>query len=82
MTGSSIRSSLPYDAFFPKLSVLPQDVPNAGMFISNCAHHVSLANPTTWAEMPVPALDSTNTVTDITLNKVKIIKIYFHDVRF
>jgi len=48
---------------------LAQDVPNAGMFMSNCAHHVSLANPTTWAEMPVPALDPTNTATDITLNK-------------
>ena len=42
------------------------------MFMSNCAHHVSLANPTTWAEMPVPALDPTNTVTDITLNKVEM----------
>ena len=39
------------------------------MFMSNCAHHVSLANPTTWAEMPVPAIDSTDQ-TDITLNKV------------
>ena len=46
-----------------------QDVPNSGMFMSNCAHHVSLANPTTWAEMPVPAIDSTDQ-TDITLNKV------------
>ena len=44
--------------------------------MSNCAHHISLANPTTWAEMPVPALDPTNTATDITLNKVGIIKIY------
>ena len=25
--------------------------------MSNCAHHISLANPTTWAEMPVPALE-------------------------
>ena len=65
-----------------KKRVLSQDVPNAGMFMSNCAHHVSLANPTTWAEMPVPALDPTNTDTDITLNKVEIIKIYFHDVCF
>ena len=46
-----------------------QDVPNSGMFMSNCAHHVSLANPITWAEMPVPAIDSTDQ-TDITLNKV------------
>jgi len=57
------------DALYAQAQQLVQDVPNAGMFMSNCAHHVSLANPTTWAEMPVPALDSTNTVTDITLNK-------------
>ena len=49
--------------------LMRQDVPNSGMFMSNCAHHVSLANPTTWAEMPVPAIDSTDQ-TDITLNKV------------
>ena len=50
--------------------------------MSNCAHHISLVNPTTWAEMTVPVLDSTSTVNDITLNKVEIVKIYFHDICF
>lgn len=57
------------EALYTQAQQLAQDVPNAGMFMSNCAHHVSLANPITWAEMPVSALDPTNTVTDITLNK-------------
>ena len=39
--------------------------------MSNCAHHVSLANPTTWAEMAVPTIDSSNQAA-ITLNQVHV----------
>merc|ERR1719430_191774 len=38
------------------------------MFMSNCAHHVTLANPTTWSAMPVPTLDS-NDQASVTLNQ-------------
>ena len=48
-----------------------QDVPNSGMFMSNCAHHISLVNPTTWAEMAVPTIDSSNQAA-ITLNQVHV----------
>ena len=46
-----------------------QDMPNSGMFMSNCAHHVTLANPTTWSAMPVPTIDS-NDQPSVTLNQV------------
>ena len=45
-------------------------MPNSGMFMSNCAHHVTLANPTTWSAMPVPTIDS-NDQTSVTLNQVR-----------
>jgi len=48
---------------------LAQDMPNSGMFMSNCAHHVTLANPTTWSAMPVPTIDSNNQAS-VTLNQV------------
>ena len=44
-------------------------MPNSGMFMSNCAHHVTLANPTTWSAMPVPTIDS-NDQASVTLNQV------------
>ena len=51
-------------------STIKQDMPNSGMFMSNCAHHVTLANPTTWSAMPVPTIDS-NDQTSVTLNQVR-----------
>jgi len=57
------------EALYAHAQQLVKDVPNSGMFMSNCAHHVSLANPTTWAEMAVPTIDSSNQAA-ITLNQV------------
>merc|ERR1711872_1160340 len=46
------------EALYTAAQKLSQDMPNSGMFMSNCAHHVTLANPTTWSAMPVPTIDS------------------------
>ena len=40
-----------------------QELPENGMFISNCPHHVSMLDPTIWGELEVPALDSDSTTT-------------------
>merc|ERR1712047_239463 len=37
---------------------LSQELPENGMFISNCPHHVSMLDPTIWGELEVPALDN------------------------
>jgi len=42
---------------------LSQELPENGMFISNCPHHVSMLDPTIWGELEVPALDSDSTTT-------------------
>merc|ERR1711972_1071752 len=57
------------EALYTAAQQLSQDMPNSGMFMSNCAHHVTLANPTTWSAMPVPTIDS-NDQTSVTLNQV------------
>merc|ERR1711962_1729339 len=57
------------EALYTAAQQLAQDMPNSGMFMSNCAHHVTLANPTTWSAMPVPPLDS-NDQASVTLNQV------------
>merc|ERR1711962_424460 len=57
------------EALYTAAQQLAQDMPNSGMFMSNCAHHVTLANPTTWSAMPVPTIDS-NDQASVTLNQV------------
>jgi len=56
------------EALYTAAQQLAQDMPNSGMFMSNCAHHVTLANPTTWSAMPVPTIDS-NDQASVTLNQ-------------
>ena len=35
-----------------------QELPENGMFVSNCPHHVSMLDPIIWGEMEVASLDS------------------------
>ena len=64
-----IKHKIKYQIHPNNKSTIKQDMPNSGMFMSNCAHHVTLANPTTWSAMPVPTIDS-NDQASVTLNQV------------
>ena len=40
-----------------------QELPETGIFVSNCPHHVSMLDNAIWGEMEVATLDSGTTLT-------------------
>ena len=46
-----------------------QELPETGIFVSNCPHHVSMLDNTIWGEMEVATLDS-DSVSTLTYKQV------------